>query len=47
MDQQSGYIKPIMTNMGLVTLWCAFGIVFWKYGKTFRRWSRNSSVHRM
>ena len=36
-----------MTNMSLITLWCLFGIVFFYFGKTFRRWSKNSSVHRL
>lgn len=42
-----GYIPPIMTNASLILLWCLFGILFYYKGKTFRRWSRNSSVHRM
>jgi hypothetical protein len=36
-----------MTNAALILLWCLFGILFWWKGKTFRRWSRNSKVHRM
>ncbi|KAH3904389.1 hypothetical protein HBH56_235380 [Parastagonospora nodorum] len=44
---ESGFIKPIMTNAALITLWCLFGILFWWKGKTFRRWTKNSSVHRM
>ncbi|KAF2480165.1 serine/threonine kinase 16 [Neohortaea acidophila] len=44
---KQGYIPPIMTNMSLITLWCSFGILFYYCGKTFRRWSRNSSVHRL
>jgi len=42
-----GYIPPIMTNASLILLWCLFGILFYYKGKTFRRWTRNSSVHRM
>ena len=42
-----GFIPPIMTNGSLILLWCLFGILFYFYGKTFRRWTRNSSVHRM
>jgi hypothetical protein len=34
-----------MTNGSLVFLWCLFGVVFYYYGKTFRRWTKNSSVH--
>ncbi|KAK1816520.1 hypothetical protein LTR12_009111 [Friedmanniomyces endolithicus] len=44
---EKGYVPPIMTNMALITLWCLFGFVFYFYGKTFRRWSKNSSVHRL
>ncbi|KAK3704869.1 hypothetical protein LTR37_013560 [Vermiconidia calcicola] len=42
-----GFVPPIMTNMSLITLWCSFGILFYICGKTFRRWSKNDSVHRM
>lgn len=42
-----GFIAPIMTNAALITFWCLFGILFYYKGKTFRRWSKNSSVHRM
>ncbi|RDW62642.1 hypothetical protein BP5796_10944 [Coleophoma crateriformis] len=45
--ERSGYIPPIMTNMSLITLWCLFGILFWFCGKTFRKWTRDSKVHRM
>lgn len=45
--EKSGYVKPIMTNMSLVTLWCLCGIIFWFYGKRLRAWTKNSSVHRM
>ena len=41
------YLPPIMLNMSLITLWCLFGILFYFMGKTFRRWSKDSSVHRM
>lgn len=44
---QSGYLPPIMTNMGLMILWCSTAIIFGFYGKTFRRWTRNSKVHSM
>ncbi|KAK5175779.1 uncharacterized protein LTR77_000919 [Saxophila tyrrhenica] len=37
----------LVTNMCLITLWCSFGILFYYFGKTFRRWSKNSSVHRL
>ncbi|KIW24080.1 uncharacterized protein PV07_09814 [Cladophialophora immunda] len=42
-----GYLPPIMLNMSLIFLWCSFGIVFYFYGKTFRKWTSNSSVHNM
>lgn len=42
-----GYIPPIMTNASLTLLWCLFGILFYYKGKTFRRWTRKSSVHMM
>lgn len=45
--EEAGFIPPIMTNGSLVLLWCLFGILFYYKGKTFRRWSRNSSVHKM
>jgi len=44
---KSGYIPPIMTNMSLITLWCLTGIIFWFYGKTFRKWTKDSKVHSM
>lgn len=44
---KAGYIPPIMTNASLILLWCLFGILFYYKGKTFRRWTKNSSVHRM
>jgi hypothetical protein len=44
---KSGYVPPIMTNMSLIALWSCCGIIFWYYGKTFRKWTRNSKVHRM
>ncbi|KAF2091406.1 serine/threonine kinase 16 [Saccharata proteae CBS 121410] len=42
-----GFIAPIMTNCALTTLFCSFGVLFYYKGKTFRRWSKDSSVHRM
>jgi hypothetical protein len=45
--EESGFVPPIMTNMSLMTLWCLFGFVFYFKGKTFRRWSRNSNVHKL
>lgn len=42
---EAGFVKPIMLNMCLTTLWCLTGFIFYYYGKTIRRWSKNSSVH--
>ncbi|KAH0829637.1 MFS transporter [Fonsecaea pedrosoi] len=42
-----GYIPPIMTNASLILLFCLCAIIFYFYGKTFRRWTKNSSVHSM
>ncbi|EFQ94824.1 hypothetical protein CFE70_000308 [Pyrenophora teres f. teres 0-1] len=44
--EEAGFIKPIMTNATLCTVWCLFGVLFWWKGKTFRRWTKDSSVHR-
>ena len=46
-SMKSGYLRPIFTNMTLTTVWCLFGILFFYKGKTFRRWTRHSSVHKM
>ena len=43
----AGFIPPIMTNASLCLLWCLFGILFYFKGKTFRRWTKNSSVHKL
>jgi MFS family permease len=42
---KSGFVPPIMTNAALITFWCLFGILFYYKGKTFRRWTKDSSVH--
>jgi len=44
---EDGYIAPIMTNGSLVLFFCLLGVVFYFCGKTFRRWTKNSSVHHM
>lgn len=36
-----------MTNMALITFFSGCGIIFYYYGKTMRRWSKNSNVHKM
>ncbi|EOD43384.1 MFS transporter [Neofusicoccum parvum] len=46
-SEKAGFIAPIMTNCALITLFCLCGIIFYFYGKTFRRWSKNSKVHKM
>ncbi|KAF9766532.1 hypothetical protein IL306_001045 [Fusarium sp. DS 682] len=42
---KSGFIPVFMTDMGLTVLWCGLGAVFYFYGKTFRRWTKDSNVH--
>ncbi|KAK7700336.1 hypothetical protein SLS57_012122 [Botryosphaeria dothidea] len=46
-SEEAGFIPPIMTNMALITFFCGCGIIFYYYGKSFRRWSKNSNVHKM
>ncbi|KAG9203720.1 hypothetical protein G6514_002331 [Epicoccum nigrum] len=46
-SMEAGFIPPIMTNASLVLLWCLFGCLFYFKGKTFRRWTRKSSVHKL
>ncbi|KAJ9605685.1 hypothetical protein H2200_009534 [Cladophialophora chaetospira] len=43
----AGWYPPIMLNMCLICFFCACAIPFYFYGKTFRKWTRNSSVHSM
>ncbi|KAL9623530.1 MAG: hypothetical protein Q9160_002211 [Pyrenula sp. 1 TL-2023] len=43
--EKIGFVGPIMLNMCLTFLFCASGVVFYYYGKTFRRWTAKSSVH--
>jgi hypothetical protein len=45
--EASGFRPPILTNMALITLWCACGIIFWFWGKKLRGITRNSFVHRL
>ncbi|KAM0543456.1 hypothetical protein ACHAPJ_012320 [Fusarium lateritium] len=44
---KSGFIPVFMTNMALTILWCGLGAVFYFYGKTFRRWTKDSNVHQI
>lgn len=44
---KSGYIPPIMTNASLILFFCCTGVIFWFYGKTFRKWTKDSKVHSM
>ncbi|KAJ5609578.1 MFS transporter [Penicillium herquei] len=46
-SQKSGYIDPIMMNMCLNLLFCLFAIPLYFWGKTCRKWTRNSTVHYM
>ncbi|KAJ6114260.1 Major facilitator superfamily domain general substrate transporter [Penicillium sp. IBT 16267x] len=43
----SGFVKPIMLNMSLCTLWCLCAIPFYLYGKKFRGWTAKSWIHKM
>jgi hypothetical protein len=45
--EQSGYVRPIMMNMCLLVLWCLFGIPFYFFGKSCRKWTAGSGVHNM
>lgn len=45
--EESGFVPPIMLNMCLIFLWCAFGVVFYVWGKKMRGWSSKSDVHEM
>ncbi|OIW24795.1 MFS general substrate transporter [Coniochaeta ligniaria NRRL 30616] len=44
--EANGFIGAFMVNMALTFIWCLFGVVFYFYGKTFRRWTKDSSVHK-
>ncbi|RLL99197.1 hypothetical protein CFD26_101285 [Aspergillus turcosus] len=44
---KSGFVRPIMLNMSLCTVWCLCAIPFYFYGKRFRKWTAKSSVHSM
>jgi hypothetical protein len=44
---KDGFVPPIMLNMSLIAFFCLLAIPFYFYGKTFRKWTRNSSVHNM
>ncbi|KAJ5083039.1 hypothetical protein N7532_012082 [Penicillium argentinense] len=45
--EQEGFVKPIMLNMCLCTLWCLCATIFYLYGKKFRGMTAKSSVHKM
>ena len=45
--EKQGYVPPFMTNMCLTVLWCSCGVIFWVWGKQFRRWTAKSSVHQI
>ncbi|KAJ5538897.1 Major facilitator superfamily domain general substrate transporter [Penicillium frequentans] len=44
---ESGFVKPILLNMSLCTLWCLFAIPFYLYGKKFRGRTAQSWIHKM
>jgi len=43
----SGYIQPLMINNMLTIVWILFGIPLYFYGKSARRWTKNSYVHHL
>ncbi|KAM0417187.1 hypothetical protein ACHAPT_012824 [Fusarium lateritium] len=45
--EANGFIPAVMVNMALTLVWCLFGVLFYYYGKTFRKWSRNSNIHNL
>lgn len=44
--EKDGFIPCIMLNASLILLFALMAIPMFYLGKTFRRWTRNSSVHR-
>ncbi|KAF7556518.1 hypothetical protein G7Z17_g1374 [Cylindrodendrum hubeiense] len=45
--EANGFINAFIVNMVLTFIWCLFAIMFYFYGKTFRRWTKDSIVHRL
>ncbi|XP_044717757.1 major facilitator superfamily domain-containing protein [Hirsutella rhossiliensis] len=45
--EERGFIEAFMVNMALTFAWCLFGVIFYYYGKTFRRWTKDSIIHRL
>ncbi|KAK7423659.1 hypothetical protein QQX98_000849 [Neonectria punicea] len=45
--EANGFIDVFMVNMALTFIWCLFAIMFYFYGKTFRRWTKDSIVHKL
>ncbi|KAI9736763.1 MAG: hypothetical protein M1834_000967 [Cirrosporium novae-zelandiae] len=46
--EKDGYVPPIMTNMCLVFLFCATGVIFYyRFGKWCRKVTKDSGVHKM
>jgi hypothetical protein len=41
-----GYITPSMTVMGLTLFFILFAIPLYFRGKTVRKWTKNSSLHK-
>ncbi|KAF2130324.1 serine/threonine kinase 16 [Dothidotthia symphoricarpi CBS 119687] len=46
-SMEDGFIPTIMTNGSIALFFCLFGVLFWWKGKTVRRWSKNSNVHKL
>ena len=44
--EKDGFVPVFMMNMCLTVLWCACGVIFWIWGKRFRKWTSKSDVHR-
>ncbi|KAK9449446.1 putative MFS transporter [Limtongia smithiae] len=42
---KAGFVKPMATNMALCVFWILFAIPLFYYGKTVRRWTKDSNVH--
>jgi hypothetical protein len=45
--EKSGFVPVIMMNMAMLTAFCAFGILFWYWGKQIRGWTAKSFVHKL
>ncbi|KAH8647397.1 major facilitator superfamily domain-containing protein [Xylariales sp. PMI_506] len=46
-SEANGFVPVFMTVMGLTTLFCLCGIIFWYLGKRFRGMTKDSFVHKI